>query len=171
MKTAVQIIAACQSIIARFLPPDGIREDFALGELVKILDSPEAVALTMPQQPGLESALSPDQLIRVSGAQELVQTAEVSERLAHRRLIAKMLTASEQPAEAQVTIARLREELERRRAAENHLIAERDRLIHHDISTLRLELAHAEGALKASQDRERRLTERLAAIASLTSDH
>ena len=138
MKTAVQIIAACQSIIARFLPPDGTREDFALGELVKILDSPEAVALTMLQQPGL----------------------------------AKMLTASEQPCEApQVTIARLREELERRRAAENHLIAERDRLIHKDISTLRLELAHAEGALKASQDRERRLTERLAHIASLTSDH
>lgn len=120
MKSALQIIAACQSVIARFLPPDGIREDFALQKLIEILDSPEANALTMPQ-PGLESALSEDQLLKVSGPVTALQEAQAA--MAARRGVVRSFTSdaiAQHPIEpAEVTIARLRE-------AVQHLTEERD---------------------------------------------
>ena len=117
MNAAVKIIAACQSVIARFLPPDGIREDFALQELVKILDGPEAVALTM--QP----------------ASTVTQLQEAQAAMAARRKVVRSFTSgqgavAQAPHEpSEVTIVRLREELarvsdelERKRKAENDLI-------------------------------------------------
>lgn len=87
--------------------------------------------------------------------------------------------------------ARLQTELDRVRKHETHLIQDRDRLIHGDLARLNKQaqaliverddargaasrfserLVKTEGELMASQDRVRILTERLAAIASLTSD-
>lgn len=88
-------------------------------------------------------------------------------------------------------VARLEDELDRKRQAENDLIQDRDRLIHGDIADLHKQLGAAHDKIKTrtdqfnnvsehanalthrlndSAERERRLSERLANIASLVSD-
>lgn len=44
---AIAIVHAAQQILARYLPPDGITAEIAIDELLKVLDSRDAAALTI----------------------------------------------------------------------------------------------------------------------------
>lgn len=100
MNTAVPIIAECQSVIARYLPPDGIRGDEALRDLIKILEGPEAVALTMQPVPPPPSntllgelrqkALSLCYLIEESGASPELTAISLKASELHQSINAAM---------------------------------------------------------------------------------
>lgn len=112
-------------------------------------------------------------------------TAEVQE------LNALLIDRTAEAAQLADRAKRAEEERDRRRAAENKLISDRDRLIHVDIAGLNKEILELKTELESSRqarkiysdqankaaeelsacmERERRLTERLAKIAGIVSD-
>lgn len=232
----IEIISQAQSILARYLPPDGITQHQCINELLALLDGPEAVQLTMkqPEQSKVTEALhrwkqdsemlkgmfaSATELKAAPPTLLILTTESVAEVLhdehalhtlpqftlwrgkAHKpehaaecqrwRAIAEKFTshlmrwfnASGVPSsEVNMTSAcvavsaentaranRLQDELNRACARENHLINERDRLIHQDIANLREELKATKEVLALSNERERQLSELLANIAAQVS--
>jgi hypothetical protein len=108
---------------------------------------------------------------QVEHATELKACARSAEPLKNASGIAADIASPEVRAAVNAeTIERLKEELARVRKHETHLIQDRDRLIHKDIANLQKQLTEVIAERDDSRDRERRLSERLANIASLVSD-
>lgn len=116
----IDVIHRAQQALAKFLPPNsGIHPNACIGELLGILDSRGAAALTAHIQRQDDERSIRRQMTRLflefmQGAAK-VSTQEVS-----------VNSSSE---DAHAVIARLRDELQRRRDHETHLIRSRDELI------------------------------------------
>ena len=222
MNPALSIIADCQRILAAHLPPDGISERACISALLGVLDNPEAVAMTFNlAASNAPDMASPDVRAALESRASHNQKAYAESLKAHaascaqsailgiappppppvppqhllderEELKAKLLDVMAQAAQLAGRAARLEDELNRKRQAENDLIRDRDRLIHGDIAKLHQQVkeltvelddsrgavsrfaqrnAQAEAELIAASDRERVLSERLANIASISAAH
>mgnify|MGYP000272937509 CR=1 FL=1 len=119
----LDIIHRAQSVLAKYLTPySGVNEASCVVQLLKILDAPEAAAMTAHLRRPLQREVAV-LFIDFLQSQALKKAAEAPAQAANNPAV------WEQAENAAATIHRLREELDRRRQHETHLIQARDELI------------------------------------------
>jgi hypothetical protein len=180
MNPAVSILADCQRILAAHLPPDSISERACISALLGVLNNPEAVALTLDLAASTAPDMaSPGVCAFMSAAPKDITVDGIAE--------ACLMVAQAQDALIKVGIeggdyspihARLEDARELLRGAFKREVNTKEAA---EVVRLRSELgdaqaavggfarrnAQAEAELMAAQERERRLSERLASIAGL----
>lgn len=143
--SAAEIIRHAQEALFTYLPPDsGLTAEQVISKLLSILDSPEAriINAAARMQTDREVIKENARMLQSEMVKRLVDFA------AHQETKAQ---AGEDPA---ATIARLRDDLARRREHETHLIEARDRLLKQnaehaeEVIRLRAVIDHARNNLK-----------------------
>lgn len=153
---AAEIIGRAQEALFAYLPPDsGLTAEQVISNLLRILDGPECRVVTAKAKLDEASRALEEDRRKFNRA-----TAELFIRH-HAEQLAKYMAAAEPAPQASqagkdpaTTIARLRDELARRREHETHLIEARDRLLKQsaeqaeEVIRLRAVIDHARNNLK-----------------------